>query len=463
MSSNIPDEFPDRTVCIVGLGFVGLTLAAAMAEVGFDVVGIEIRQEVREALANKRAHFHEPGLTDHLVRAIDRGRLSAHARIPADCKATVFIITVGTPLDAQGRVSMAGIKNCAEEIASRLKDGDLVILRSTVQIGTTRSIVGPILAATGKSFSLAFCPERTVEGQALRELRFLPQIIGASDSRTATRASMLFGRLTPTVVRVSDPETAEMIKLIDNTKRDVMFGFANEVARMCDAIGISAAEVIRSGRFGYSRTDLPMPGPVGGPCLSKDSHILGASLAPYGVTPEITLAARRVNERQFEEIAAFLGKLAAATPALPKAPRIAVLGIAFKGQPETDDVRGTTAIALRAGLISHFPGAALIAFDPIVEPDALAALGFAPAASLEEAFAGAHIAIVHNNHGAFSRMPVERLAARMARPGVIYDCWNNFIDQPLALPEGVSYLALGSQLRPINGPNTRMSSAEKRA
>jgi nucleotide sugar dehydrogenase len=451
MATALPDDLQDHTVCIVGLGFVGLTLAAAMAEVGFNVVGIEIREEVLAAIRNKRAHFHEPGLTAHLVRAIDNKRLEVHARIPADCKATVFIVTVGTPLDAEGRVSMAGVRNCAEEIASRLKDGDLVILRSTVQIGTTRKIVGPILAATGRRHAVAFCPERTVEGQALRELRVLPQIIGALDARTATRASLLFGQLTPTVVRVSDPETAEMIKLIDNTKRDVMFGFANEVARLCDAIGISAAEVIRSGRFGYSRTDLPMPGPVGGPCLSKDSHILGASMVPYGVTPEITLAARRVNERQADEVSAFLARLGSTTLKLPKAPRIAVLGVAFKGQPETDDVRGTTALGLQSGLLKQFPGAALVGYDPIVDAKSLAAIGFAPAATLEEAFEGAHLAIVHNNHPAFSRMPIERLAARMARPAAIYDCWNNFIDQPLALPGGVSYIALGSQLRPITG------------
>ena len=243
-----------------------------------------------------------------------------------------------------------------------------------------------------------------MEGQALRELRYLPQIVGAMDAMVATRAAQLFAFLTPTVVRVSDPETAEMIKLIDNAKRDVIFGYANEVARMCDAIGISAAEVIRSGRFGYSRTDLPMPGPVGGPCLSKDSHILGASLTAFGVVPEITLAARRVNERQPAEIASFLASFSKTSLRLPPAPRIAVLGVAFKGQPETDDVRGTTAIALRSALSERFPNATFTAYDPISDAELTSSLGFEPAASLETAFERAHLVVIHNNHPAFARM-----------------------------------------------------------
>src|SRR5205814_1352996 len=134
----------------------------------------------------------------------------------------------------------------------------------------------------------------------------------------------------PTVVRVSNVATAEMIKLIDNSRRDLMFGYANEVARMCDALGISAAEVIRSGRFGYTRTDIPMPGPVGGPCLSKDPHILAESLEFVGIRPEITLAARKVNERQPDEIVQFIRELLSGDGKFPKKLRIALLGIAFK-------------------------------------------------------------------------------------------------------------------------------------
>jgi len=451
INAHLPADYPDRTICVLGLGFVGLTLAAVMADVGFNIVGVEIRPEVRERLSSGQAHFHEPGLNDNIRRAIGSGRLKIYESIPEDCRATVYIITVGTPLGSDGRVNLESVRRIARQIGERLKDDDLIILRSTVKIGTTRNVVAPILEEVGKPFEIAFCPERTVEGQALAELRYLPQIIGSDDRDTANRAAQLFSFITPTVIRVSSLETAEMIKLIDNAKRDVMFAYANEVARMCDQIGISAAEVIRSGRFGYSRTDLPMPGPVGGPCLSKDPHILAESMEQYGIAPEITVAARAVNERQADEIAAFLKRYCARADEFPRSPRIALLGIAFKGHPPTDDVRGTPAIPIFEALKTAFPNGDFVAFDPVVEADALRELGMNPVASLPEAFEGASLALVLNSHGAFASMPVEALAGRMAKPGFIYDCWNNFMDRPIRLPGGVEYIALGSHQRAIAG------------
>src|SRR5262249_12908678 len=155
-------------------------------------------------------------------------------------KATVYIITVGTPLDDKGRVRLDMIENTAAEVANHMKRGDLIILRSTVKIGTTSNVVYPILKNAGVDFEVAFCPERTLEGQALKELRELPQIVGGKTVKTAVRASQIFQFLTPTVVRVGTVEAAEMIKLIDNASRDVHFAFSNEVARLCDKGGISA-------------------------------------------------------------------------------------------------------------------------------------------------------------------------------------------------------------------------------
>jgi len=451
LSNSITENYGDRHVCVLGLGYVGLTLAAVMAEVGFNISGVEIRDDIREKLNAAKAHFFEPGLNEKLQRAALNGRLKVYAEIPKDCAATVFVITVGTPIGADGRVNLQSVTRIAHEIAERLKDGDLVILRSTVKIGTTENVVHPILAQTGKNVSVAYCPERTVEGQALAELRYLPQVIGAADRATVNRAAQLFSFLTPTVIRVSNAETAELIKLIDNAKRDVMFAYANEVARMCDKLGVSAAEVIHSGRFGYSRTDLPMPGPVGGPCLSKDSHILAESLEHLGLSPEITVAARRVNERQPKEIAEFLRSYAAARPSFAAAPKIALLGIAFKGRPVTDDTRGTMAVPVFEALRLAFPKGRFVAHDPVVDQATLKSLGLEPVASLEDAFQDAQFVLVLNNHPAYGAMPVESLADLMARPGAVYDCWNNFTDQAIHLPRDVSYIALGSQGVPIVG------------
>lgn len=447
--SQIPAGYKDRTVCILGLGFVGLTLAAVMAEVGFDIIGVEIRKDVLQKLNAGIAHFYEPGLTDAMHRAVKNGRLSVRSAIPPDCAATVYIITVGTPLDAQGRVNLGSVTRIAHQIAERIKDDDIVILRSTVKIGITEQLVRPIVAKSGKRFQIAFCPERTIEGQALEELRYLPQIIGAIDHDTVTRAAQLFNFITPTVIRVSSAETAELIKLVDNGRRDLLFGYANEVARICDAVGISAAEVIRSGRFGYTRMDLPMPGPVGGPCLSKDPHILVESVERFGIHPEITMAARLVNERQPLELVNFIRKVTASAMTFPAAPRIALLGIAFKGRPPTDDVRGTMAIPIHRELVKAFPDASIIVHDPVVDAETLRSLELMPVDSLGEAFAETSMALILNNHPTYATMSIETLTQTMVRPALVYDCWNNFIDRPIQLPSGISYVATGSHLKQI--------------
>lgn len=444
IDSQVPHDFPDRNICILGLGFVGVTLATAMAEVGFQVTGIEIRDEIVAKLTSGSAHFFEPGLSTQLKKVIETGKLEVFKKLPKSCKATVFIITVGTPLDENQKINLNSIRNIIQDIAGHLKEGDLVILRSTVKLGTTRSVVKEKLKETGRSFEIAFCPERTVEGQAMAELRYLPQVIGADTLATSIRASHIFQFLTPTILRVSDIETAEMIKLIDNTKRDVVFGFSNEVARLCDAAGLSAEEVISVGRFGYSRTDLPIPGPVGGPCLSKDSHILAQSMTDFGVIPEITLAARKVNENQPQEIVHFLQKTIKENPKFPKTLKISLLGIAFKGKPATDDIRGTTAKPILEELKKAFPKAEFFGFDPVVDSATIREFGLQPKIDAREAILQSHLVLILNNHSYFSSIPLEKWVTEMIKPGIIYDFWNNFSRKNLCLPPDIRYISLGS-------------------
>lgn len=440
----VPQAFSDRSVSVIGLGYVGLTLAATMASVGFRVVGVERRQDVVDSLRQGRATFHEPGLEDMLRRTLDSGNLAVVGEMPASLDATVHIVTVGTPLDGNGRARLDMIENATRQVAAVLKSGDLVVLRSTVRIGTTRQVVEPILRATGHAFDLAFCPERTLEGVALEELRRLPQIVGAVTSEATVRAAQVFQFITPTTVRVQGVETAEMIKLIDNAQRDVSFAYANEVARACDAVGISAAEVISAGKLGYPRTNLPMPGPVGGPCLEKDSYILAEGLESHGIVPEMTLAARRLNEAQPADSMAALANWARRTAGFPERPVVSLLGLAFKGRPATDDLRGTMARPILSALREQFPGATLRGFDPVVAAAEVEAFGLEPMPSLAAALAGANVAVIANNHPAFGGMALETLARTMARPGLVYDFWNNFDSRSLRMPAGTGYMALGS-------------------
>jgi UDP-N-acetyl-D-mannosaminuronic acid dehydrogenase len=447
--SHLEPNFCDRHVCIVGLGYVGLTLATVMAGSGFHVTGVENRPDVLDLLKSGIPHFFEPGLGGRLKKAIQDGRIEFSNEIPSNCRATVFIVTVGTPLGTDGRSRMDPIAAVAAQVANALKAGDIVILRSTVKLGTTRSVVLPVLQTSRVPFDLAFCPERTLEGKALIELRQLPQIVGGLNSASAIRASQIFQFLTPTVVRVSDLETAEMVKLIDNANRDIMFAYANEVARGCDALGISAVEVIRAGKLGYPRTNLPMPGPVGGPCLEKDPYILAEGLQEFGISPEITLAARRINERQPIEVAAFLGTLLKGNPEFPENPIISLMGLAFKGQPVTNDLRGTMARPVLAALKAQFPFGTFRGYDGVVARDEIVGLGLEPYSSMEEAMRGANLVIILNNHPDFVAMPLEVLSRLLGKHGLVYDFWNQFSADELSLAEGTGYIALGSHGRGI--------------
>lgn len=417
-------------VAVVGLGYVGLTLGVALADIGHNVIGVEKRTDVVSKTNLGIPHFSEVGLDVLLSHVLARGKFSAFDSFPDRACASIYIITVGTPLK-DGRFNLEFIKAATEEVAENMVEGALVILRSTVAVGTARNVVHPILAKTGKTFQLAMCPERTLEGKAMSELRNLPQIIGADDPSTRERAAQFFYEMTPTVVQVSSLETAEVIKLVDNTYRDVQFGFANEVARICDAFEINAIEVIKGGKLSYPRTNVPMPGLVGGPCLEKDPHILSQSLEAKGINLEITQAARHVNERQPEETVKFIKQKLAELNS-NYSPIIALAGIAFKGIPATDDLRGSMALKVLDAIREHLPGALLRVYDPVCSADQLRD-GGVPAdqfsESLIESVEGADCLIIANNHPDLGAIHPVEIYGLLRSGGFIYDYWNHFSDR----------------------------------
>jgi UDP-N-acetyl-D-mannosaminuronic acid dehydrogenase len=443
----LPSRILDQNVCILGLGYVGLTLAVAMADAGFRVHGIERRAEVCALLKEGRAHFWEPRLDAKLSRVVEQGSFTFSTDVDPDFPASVYILTVGTPLGKDGRASLDAVERAAGQVASVMGEDALVILRSTVKLGTARDVVAPVLAAGGRRFELAVCPERTLEGRALIELNELPQIIGSDDPETRQRCQQLFGALTPTTIALSSLEAAELTKLVDNTYRDVMFAFANEIADLCGKAGLSAHEVISAGRLGYPRTNVALPGPVGGPCLEKDPHILVESARSFDVKMGITAAARQVNEAQPAETVRLIREAYDAAGG-GAAPAIALCGLAFKGVPPTDDLRGTMAAPILAALREAFPDGRFTGFDPVVPQEAARAFfEIETVATMEEACAGASIVVIANNHPQFQRLEMPALATQMATPGIIYDYWNMHNRETEGLPEGVAYLSLGSERR----------------
>ena len=443
-----------------------------MASRQLRVHGVDIKPEWIARIVSGDAPFHEPGLEDAMRAATAAGHLNATTDVGRATDATVYVLTVGTPLRADGTANLGYIGEATKAVARVLKDGDLVILRSTVKIGTARNTVAPILAATGKRFEIAVCPERTLEGRALHELGELPQVIGADSEATRARCARLFGQLTPATVPVSSLEAGELVKLVDNTYRDVTFAFANEVAHLCGHLGVSANEVISAGKLGYARTNVARPGPVGGPCLEKDPHILAQSAKACGARMLVTEAARRVNERlphdAVELIAARLARAAGARDQaigseVAGVRRIVVLGLAFKGRPETDDLRGTMAKPLVAALCRAFPECSIVGYDPLASPElASAMLGIEIAGTLEGAVAGAGLVVLANNHALFKDVDLGAVASAMRAPGVVYDLWSQRNTAALRLPAGVNYVALGDEALDIGVGGNRLDTGNGR-
>jgi UDP-N-acetyl-D-mannosaminuronic acid dehydrogenase len=416
---NVPE---DRDVCIVGMGYVGLTLAVVMAERNFRVVGVEINPKILDALRNGKPHFHEIGLPARLRRVIESGALEFREDFPVGTNPNVYIISVGTPLGADGQPRIDMVEHVTRQIAEAMAPGSLIVLRSTVVIGTTRNVVLPVLNASGKQFQLAYCPERTIEGKALEELRSLPQIVGGLGIDDARRAATLFQEITPTTLRVSNLETAEVIKLLDNSYRDLFFAFGNEVARLCDAVGIDGVEVIRAANMGYARTNIAAPGFVGGPCLEKDPHILQYSLLPYNFVPKLVATGRQINEELPGQV------IESALSDLPEEKRksirvVSICGLAFKGRPETDDLRGTPAKILIQAIKDAIPRAEIRGHDFAVSASGVESLGLKPV-SIEQAFEGANLVIIANNNIRYEWLDWKELFARMSDPALVYDVWD---------------------------------------
>lgn len=435
------------SVCIIGLGFVGLTLAAIMAKRGFKIYGVEKKRFILKNLKSKKSHFYEPGLDDDIKDIIKKKNFTFYPSIPNKKDINTYIISVGTPLNKSKKIITKHIISTTKKIAKQLKNGDCIILRSTVKIGTTRNIVGKILNKTNKNFKLAFCPERAVEGAALKELNYLPQIIGGLNKESMDYAKKIFKKITKKIVAVSSLETAEMIKLIDNSSRDVFFAYANEIARTSESLGLNANEIINSGKLHYDRTFLASPGLVGGPCLHKDPYIFSESLKKSGTKAEITLMARKINERQPYEVVKYIYQQIKKIKKFSKKPKIVILGLAFKGKPITDDLRGSMSLEVYKALKKKFYHAKFYGFDPIVSNIELKKLGLRPCKNLIETFKNKDLVIIANNHPIFSKMNIEKLAKILNRPSLIYDFWNHFNAKTINLPNFISYNGLGGNLK----------------
>ena len=425
-----------NAICIIGMGYVGSTLAVGFSQKGVRVYGVEKRADVMDKLNAGIAPFYENGFDSALADSVAQGLLTCHQAVPENGQIDTYIITVGTPIMGDNKVDESYLLSAVDAVKKSLKPNDCVILRSTLKLGVTRSVVKNALDTLGIPYRLAFCPERTVEGKALEELETMPQIIGGIDKPSNEHAQSLFAVMTKKCITVDTPEAAELCKLICNTQRDLYFGFANEVASLCDHMGIPVSQVIDVIGDDYPRVNMPKPGLVGGPCLTKDAHILVQGAREMGYTPEIALQGRTTNEKVIDES---MGLLKNTTQHIMQ--KIAILGLAFKGQPATGDMRGSTVYPLVESLKKHWPDADYFGFDALATDTDVATLNIARVNDIASAFQDADLIILHNNHQDLQTLDLAKLGSTMSKNGVIYDFWNMYDIK--SIPKGLAYCGLG--------------------
>ncbi|MFC1979172.1 nucleotide sugar dehydrogenase, partial [Chloroflexota bacterium] len=415
------------TIGLIGLGYVGFTVALALAERGFRVIGFDSDEDIRNTLSKGLQHIYEPNLGTLLKVQLEKKALVIASSLEELKKSRAFMICVNTPVDSH-QPELTYLKEAVSALTKYLKLGDLVIIRSTVPVGTCRNVIKKIIEnqteySVGEDIGLAYAPERTLAGHAMEELRSLPQVIGGINEWSARAAARVFSRLSPTIIQVDTLEEAEMIKLINNVFRDVSFAFANEVATMCEAYNIDASKLIRAANSGYPRNPISLPSPgVGGSCLIKDPYIFLASKKESNM-PSLAEISRQINEQMPKNIERRLLDILQRLGKKPAECTFYVLGFAFKGDPETTDLRGSPTLDLVADLQKKV--GAIYGWDAIVPKADVEETGIAWK-DPEEGFDGADIVLFMNNHRSFANMDVYTLLNTMNKPAIFFDGWGIF-------------------------------------
>ena len=284
-----------KKILVIGGGFVGLTLSAKLIKAkNTTVTVLEVDTDRLTSLISGNFYVNEPGLHSILHKAIAEKTLSFTGTVLFSHYDAVFIC-IGTPPSIVSEKLPESIFSLVNLVSSCLKENGLVFLRSTVEIGTTEKFAASIQKTGRADISIYFLPERTAEGVALIELDTLPQIIGAASNSKIESVAEFLLEIGLDIVKCSSAESAEFVKLISNAWRDTIFGVSNEIALMAESIGLDAAEIIYVANFKYPRANIPSAGPVGGPCLYKDTHILLNSFSQEFREKSIIYSARALN------------------------------------------------------------------------------------------------------------------------------------------------------------------------
>ena len=421
-------------VCVVGMGYVGIPVAAKFAEAGFDVVGIDVDENrVKKInLGEFPLKGKEPGMKELVEKVVKTGKLKASLDYSECGNADYVLVSVQTPMNGD-KPDYSFLKGALEKIGKNLKEGCLVSIESTIAPGTMDNVVKRVLEKeskkkAGKDFYLVHCPERVRPGHLLQQLENLSRVIGAINEKSGERAKSFYKEIVKGDLDVTDMTSAELVKTVENTYRDVQIAFANEIALMCERLGADVFEVRKLvNKCPWRHMHLPGAG-VGGHCIPKDPKLLIYSVNGLH-EPELIKTSRKINEEMPYHVVEKIEKTIKEKTG-EKNPKITILGLGFV--KDTEDTRNSPSLVIIDALKKK--GFDVCVYDPYVDSE-----------SFEDCLKDSDCLVLATDHSEFKKLNTkERLEEMkgMMRTPLIVD-GRNLFDKKLCGEAGFVYKGIG--------------------
>lgn len=396
-----------KTASVLGIGRVGLPLCLILAEEGYKVFGIDVREDYVQKIARAEMPFMEENAAELLKRHVNKNFFPTTDTEKVK-ESEYIVLTLGTPVDEHLNPDYRQIDSAIRDLTKQLKKGQTIILRSTVAPGTTEHLKDIIEKETGiiigKEIFLAFCPERIAQGKAIEETKEIPQIIGGIDAESTKRAAEFFKPFTREQIE-TDARSAELAKIFTNMYRYVNFSIANEFMILAEEHQRDIHEIIHLINHNYKRGGVKQPGYTAGPCLYKDGFFL-------------------INTMPFNELISVSWKINETTPLYLlkkvkermelKNKRVALLGMSFKA--DNDDTRNSLSFKIKKALAME--NAAVECHDPYVQEF--------NGKRVEEVLRGAELVIIAMNHSPYKKLSLEKIKGLVKKNCIVCDVWNMF-------------------------------------
>lgn len=418
-----------KSICVIGIGYVGLPTAAMFATHGHQVVGFDVNEKAIDALNKGETIIEEPFLGDLVKQAVEEKHLVGSTECPVG--SDVYIISVPTPINPDKTADMKFVESATRTITPCLRPGAIVVLESTSPPRTVTDLMLPILAESGltpgEDLLVAHSPERILPGKAIEELRTNSRIVGGINEKSAQAVKEIYESFVEGEIFLTDSTTAEMCKLMENTFRDVNIALANELAKMSEEVGVNCWDVIRMANQ-HPRVNFLDPGPgVGGHCIPLDPWFLVEKCANAKLIKQSRLNNDSMPAYVMDKLTSLLGDI--------KGKKIALFGVTYK--PNIDDIRESPVMHLKDLLIEA--GAEVRICDPH------AARKLENTYDAYDACDGADIVVLGVSHDQFSAIDFEKMAEKLSNK-VVFDT-RNFWNSEAVEKAGIKYVLLGDGRR----------------